>query len=298
MAAQRSRSAANAARAFARVSALLLAAAAAAGCSLFAPAIGLPAHPAEAAADPAIGSRALLRANQTELQIATWQPAIQSLVDSLGDSLQPTQAEPLRAAVRRAYGAQRLFDRVATSLSDDWDSEAALAQFEFLGSSVGHKVLSARASQRDAKVVERFAAFSRSFDPSRYSSARIELLRRLDRALLLSKGAVLVNRAVIDGALASLSGAMSGTDAAAFRSLRDRAAREEPQLYPMAADELLRWHLFAFESLSDAELARYAEFAESPAGQWYVVASARALRVAANGAGEDLFQALRPRNEL
>jgi hypothetical protein len=29
-----------------------------------------------------------------------------------------------------------------------------------------------------------------------------------------------------------------------------------------------------------------------------VVASARALRLAANGAGEDLFQALRPRNEL
>jgi hypothetical protein len=69
-------------------------------------------------------------------------------------------------------------------------------------------------------------------------------------------------------------------------------------MYPVVADDLLRWQLFAFDSLSDAELVRYCEFSESPAGQWYVVASSRALRIAANGAGEELFQALRPRNDL
>ena len=61
---------------------------------------------------------------------------------------------------------------------------------------------------------------------------------------------------------------------------------------------MLRWNLFALELALRRELARYVEFAESPAGQWYVVASARALRMAANGAGEELFQALRPRSEL
>ncbi len=271
---------------------------AALGCQLWGPKLDLPEHPEEAAANPAIGSRALLRANQTELELATWQPAIQSLVDALGAELDAARAQPLRAAVRRAYGAQRLFDRVATSLSDDWDAEAALAQFQFLESSIGRKILRARALRRDAKNVERFRAFSRDFSEASFPPARVEVLRRLDRALLTSRGAVLVNRAVVDAALAALSGAMSGTDAAAFRSLRERAAREESQLYPLAADELLRWQLFAFDSLSDPELARYADFAESAAGQWYVVANARALRLAANGAGEELFQALRPRNDL
>jgi hypothetical protein len=191
-----------------------------------------------------------------------------------------------------------LFDRVATSLADDWDPEAALAQFQFLDSNLGHKILRARAIRRDAKTAERFAEWSRSHSVESSPAARVELLRRLDAALLTSRGAVLVNRAVVDAALAALSGATAGTDAAAFRSLRERAAREESQLYPVAAEELLRWQLFALESLSDAELARWADFAESPAGQWYVVASARALRLAANGAGEELFQALRPRNEL
>jgi hypothetical protein len=79
---------------------------------------------------------------------------------------------------------------------------------------------------------------------------------------------------------------------------RARAAAEESSLYPRAADEVLHWNLFALEPLSDADLARYVEFAESPAGQWYVVASARALRMAATGAAEDLFQALRPRSDL
>ena len=302
MTARRRTTAASTARGRARVATLLLAALATAGCSLWAglwgPKIELPKDPAEAAANPAIGARALLRANQTELEIASWQPAIQTLVDALGDSIDPARAQPLRAAVRRVYGAQRLFDRVATSLGDDWDADAALAQFQFLDSSIGRKVLRARATRRDPKTMERFQEFSRGFAESRFPRERVELVRRLDRALLVSKGAVLVNRALVDAALAALSGATSGTDAAAFQSLRQRAAREEPQLYAMAADELLRWDLFAFDSLSDAELARYADFAESPAGQWYVVASARALRLAANGAGEELFQALRPRNDL
>jgi hypothetical protein len=298
MAAQRRTTAADPARACARVALCLLAAFTAAGCGLWGPKVELPENPAEAAANPAIGSRALLRASQADLELANWQPAIQALVDAPGDSLDAARAQPLRAAVRRVYGAQRLFDRVATSLSDDWDAEAALAQFQFLGSSVGGKVLRARALRRDAKTAERFQAFSRQFAESQFPRARVELVRRLDRALLTSKSAVLVNRALVDAALAALSSATSGTDAAAFQSLRARAAREESQLYAMAADELVRWDLFAFESLSDDELARYAEFAESPAGQWYVVSSARALRMAANGAGEELFQALRPRNDL
>ncbi len=271
---------------------------AAPGCGLFGPTIDLPKDLADAAAKPEIGSRALLRANQMELEIATWQPAVQSLVDAMGDGLDATHAQPLRAAVRRTYGAQRLFDRVATSLAEDWDGEAALAQLQFLASGTGQKVLRARALRRDEKTAVRFRDWSRDFSESHFAPGRVELLRRLDRAMLTSKGAVLVNRAVVDGALAALSGTTTGTDAAGFRSLRERAAREEPQLYPLAADELLCWNLFALESLSDDELARYVAFAESGAGQWWVVSSARALRLAANGAGEELFQALRPRNEL
>ena len=280
------------------VAAAVFAAWAGTGCGLFGPTIELPKNLAEAAAKPEIGSRALLRANQLEIEVATWQPTVQSLVDALGNGIDPQRAQPLKAAVHRTYGTQRLYDRLATSLADDWDADAALAQLQFLASGTGQKVLRARASRRDEKTAARFREFSHDFSESRFPVARVELLRRLDRATLTSKGAVLVNRALVDGALAALSGTTSGTDQAGFRSLRERAAREEPQLYPLAADELLRWNLFALQSLSDDELAHYVAFAESPAGQWWVVSSARALRLAANGAGEELFQALRPRNEL
>lgn len=277
----------------------LVLALAATGCSwIKGPKVDLPENLDEAAAFPAIGSRALLRANQTELEIAAWQPAVQGLIDALGDRIDPRQLGPLRAAVRRAYGSQRLFDRAATGLADDWDSGAARAQFEFLDTRLGRRILRAEATRRDSAALERYRAFSASFAASDFSAQRLELARRLDRALLTSQSAVLVNRAVLDGALASFSGALSGAESAAFSALRSRAAAEESSLYPRAADEVLHWNLFALESLSDDELARYVEFAESPAGQWYVVASARALRMAATGAAEDLFQALRPRSDL
>jgi hypothetical protein len=282
----------------ARLSALVAAALTLAACSWFGPTIELPKDKREAAQNPAIGSRALLRVNQTELELASWQPAIQSLIDAQGEALGSNVADPLRAAVRRAYGGQRLFDRAATSLADDWDSEAALAQLEFMDTRVGQKVLRARARRRNSGALEDFREFSRHFALENFAPVRVELVRRLDRALLASKGAVLVNRAVMDGALAALSEALPGAEGARFRELRTEAARQEPALYPEAADQVLRWYLFAFESLSDEELARYAQFAESPAGQWYVIAESRALRMAANGASEDLFQGLRPRDTL
>ncbi|HTO69965.1 MAG TPA: hypothetical protein VMR31_08910 [Myxococcota bacterium] len=288
----------QAAAVLARVSALAAVVATLAACSWFAPPIELPDDKPEAARHPEIGSRALLRANLAEVEVASWQPAVQALVDGQDSALGPGVADPLRAAVRRAYGAQRLFDRAATSLSDDWDSDAALAQLEFLATRTGQKVLRARARQREPAALEQFRDFSRDFKEENFAPVRIELVRRLDRALLVSKGAVLVNRAVVDGALSALSEALPGADGARFRRLRAQAASEEPQLYRTAADDVLRWYLFAFEPLSDEELARYAQFAESPAGQWWVIAESRALRMAANGAGEDLFQGLRPRSTL
>ena len=293
------RARATAAVRFVRVALWLSVTLGGAGCSwIFGPTVDLPKDLDEAVANPAIGSRALLRANQTELELAAWQPAVQGLIDALGERIDPRELGALRASVRRTYATQRLFDRAATGLADDWDPDAARAQFAFLDSRLGRRILQALATRRDAAALDRYRAWSASFAQSEFPAARIELVRRLDRALLTSQSAVLVNRAVLDGALASFSGALSGAESAAFGDLRARAAAEESALYPRAADEVLRWNLFVLDSLSDAELARYAEFAESPAGQWYVVASSRALRLAANGAAEDLFQALRPRNQL
>jgi hypothetical protein len=290
---------AGAALRFASVAIWLSVALAGAGCSwIFGPKVDLPENLDEAVANPAIGSRALLRANQTEFELAAWQPAVQGLIDALGQRIDPRDLGALRAAVRRTYAPQRLFDRAATGLADDWDPDAASAQFAFLDSRLGRRILRALATRRDAAEVDRYRAWSAKFAESDFPPERVELMRRLDRALLTSRGAVLVNRAVLDGALASFSGALSGAESAAFGDLRARAAAEESALYPRAADEVLRWNLFVLAPLSDAELARYADFAESPAGQWYVVASARALRMAANGAAEDLFQALRPREQL
>lgn len=293
------RARARAALRCATVAAWLALALAGSGCSwIFGPKVDLPENLADAIANPAIGSRALLRANQTELELAAWQPAVQGLIDALGPRVDPRDVSVLRAAVRRTYAAQRLFDRAATGLADDWDLDAAGAQFAFLDSRLGRRILRAQATRRDAAAVDRYRAWSAKFSQSDFPAERVELMRRLDRALLTSRGAVLVNRAVLDGALGSFTSALSGAESAAFGDLRARAAAEESALYPRAADEVLRWNLFVLESLSDAELAQYAQFAESPAGQWYVVASARALRMAANGAAEDLFQALRPREQL
>ena len=270
-----------------------------AGCTwLYGPAVELPKDAALAVERPAIGARALLRANQSELELASWGPALKEAIDSLGAQVDPTQQEVLRLAIRRAYDPQRLFDRMATSVSASWDPDAAREIFAFYESWLGQRLLRAQASRRDARTLAKFQKWSGDFNLHEHSAARVDLLHRIDRALLSSQTAVWQNRAMLDAGLASLGlGVPSGT-AAPFRALRVQVAADETRLYPLAEQQVLRWNLYAFRWLSDADLARYAVFAESASAQWWVVSSARAYRVTLSGAGEDLFQALRPRNSF
>ena len=108
------------------------------------------------------------------------------------------------------------------------------------------------------RTLAKFQEWSTSFDTNDYSVERIELVQRIDRALLTSQTAVWLNRAMLDAGLAALGeGVPSGT-AESFRALRVQYAREEPALYPVAAEQVLRWNLYAFKWLSDSDLARYA----------------------------------------
>ena len=88
-----------------------------AGCTwLYGPAVELPEDIAEAVEKPRLGSRALLRANQCDLELASWGPALQSAIDSLGENVDPAQQTraPRRdppqlrhAALVRSHGDER-----------------------------------------------------------------------------------------------------------------------------------------------------------------------------------------------
>jgi len=265
---------------------------------LYGPAVELPKDTALAVEKPAIGARALLRANHAELELASWGPALQASIEPLGARIDSSQQIVLRAAIGRAYGAQRLFDRMATSVASSWDPDGAREVFAFYESWLGQRVLRAQAGRTDVRTLAKFEKWSADFDLRAYRAERVELLRRIDRALLSSQTAVWLNRAMLDAGLASLGEGVSSGVAEPFRALRVKFASEEPGLYPLAAEQVLRWNLYAFSWLSDADLERYAVFAESTSAQWWVVSSARAYRVTLVGAGEDLFQALRPRNSF
>jgi hypothetical protein len=270
-----------------------------AGCTwLYGPAVELPKDTALAVEKPGIGARALLRANQSELELASWGPALQTAIESLGARVDPAQQVVLRAAIRRAYSPQRLFDRMATSVSASWDPDAAREIFAFYESWLGQRILRAQASRRDARTLASFQRWSEDFDPHEHSAARVDVLHRIDRALLSSQTAVWLNRAMLDAGIASLGEGVPSGAVEPFRALRVHVAAEESRLYPLAEEQVLRWNLYAFRWLSDADLSRYAVFVESTSVQWWVVSSARAYRVTLSGAGEDLYQALRPRNSF
>jgi hypothetical protein len=81
-----------------------------AGCRwLYGPAVALPEDLEEAVDKPAVGARALLRLHQVDMELASWQPALQTSLDSLQPPLDPASRDALGAGLRHAYGL-RLYD--------------------------------------------------------------------------------------------------------------------------------------------------------------------------------------------
>ncbi len=229
------------------------------GCTwLYGPAVELPKDIPEAVAKPGLGARALLRAQQSEFELASWGTALHAAIESLGASVDPSQEVVLRAAIRRAYGPQRLFDRMSTAISSVWDAEAAREVFAFHESWLGQRILRAHSNRHDVRRLAKFQNWSEHLDLASVPSERVELLRRIDRALLTSQTAVWLNRAMLDSGLAAIVEGIPASTAEPFRELRVRYAGEEPALYPIAAEQVLRWNLYAFRWISDSDLERYA----------------------------------------
>ena len=109
---------------------------------------------------------------------------------------------------------------MATSVASSWDPDAAREVFDFDGSWLGQRVLRAQASRRVARTLAKFQAWSADVDLDAYSPERIELLQRIDRALLTSQTAVWLNRAMLDAGLAALGEGVPSGAAEPFRALR------------------------------------------------------------------------------
>jgi hypothetical protein len=245
--------------------------------------------PGAALAGPG-AARELLRRSGLEAQLTQVEGAVRVAIleHARGESDARRVGRALDAA-RRAFASERLRATVARHLAT-LDRTSARAALAFLRSPAGRRATRAEvaASEPEALAAEEDSRFGAG---PPLSAARSELIARLERAsgggqarleldlrlaTAMLEGALLA-RPELAAAVPRLERTGSEVQAAQLEAYREAARREDARVY---------------RELTDEELARYVEFAESPAGRRYQAAVRSALLAALEEAGRQFGELL------
>jgi hypothetical protein len=196
-----------------------------------------------------------------------------------GDGIGTEELRILMTRASEAYAPERLRPAVAAELAARMTAEDEESVLEWLRSDLGRRFtgLEERSSEVEFQQrIEREAAAYAAALPE----ARLERIRRFEKSARAGEGAtdMTINTAV--GIAYGVLLATPRGDPALLGPLRKRIESQRPAMAETMKQRMIEALAFIYKDVSDADLDRYAQFAESPAGRRYHDASGKALAVA------------------
>lgn len=233
----------------------------------------LPAAAQTAQSAPsARGSDAILAAMQTEALLAVLQDEAVKAGEDLADSMMPGRpVEGWTQTVARINAPSRTGPLLSRRFAEALEGRHAGAILDYLTTPLGRRIvgleLSAREALRDTSVQDAVL--------SEYDEMRREGDPRADQIDAFIKANDLIDANVV-GALNANAAFLKGMGAAASGDAADRLSeadiltqvwQQEPELRAETEDWVRAFVSLAYQPLSDAEMADYLAFTETPAGQ-------------------------------
>lgn len=230
----------------------------------------LPVPPAAAQAPR--GSDAILEAMQTEELLAVLRDEAVRAGEDLAEGMMPGRAaEGWAQTVARINAPSRTGPILGQSFAEALEGRHAGAILDYLEAPLGRRIvgleLSAREALRDPSVQDAVLA--------EYAEMRREADPRADQIDAFIRVNDLIDANVV-GALNANAAFLKGMGAAASDDAADRLSeadiltqvwQQEPELRAETEDWVRAFVALAYQPLSDAEMADYLAFTETPAGQ-------------------------------
>ena len=189
------------------------------------------------------------------------------------DTLPPALYQALLESSNRRFASQAMDERALQTLRSSLaDPQPAL---EFFQGEVGSKVITdeIRASRGD-----QLALYSKGLPRSDAGAVRRQLISELGKVLPVREAGAEVSLALAGVAADSLSDMLPGVLGDSQQLLNTQREGLQQQI----GSDLDNTLLYVYRDLSDAELKKFVEFAQSPAGQNYYKAALAALQAAMN----------------
>lgn len=229
-------------------------------------------------------TRELLRRSGLEAQLTQVEGAVRvAMLERLRGETDPRRVARLMDAAARAFAGGRLRATVERRLAA-LDRRSARAALAFLRSPAGRRTTRAEVAAFEPDVLAAARADEMASEEA-LSAHRRALLARLERAFGAGETRLALDlrlsAAMLEGALAARPELAAVAPAADAGELEGRRA----ELLAGYREAARRDDARAYRGLSDADLGRYVEFAESAAGRHYQAAVDAALIAALEEAG-------------
>jgi len=157
-----------------------------------------------------------------------------------------------------------------------WDSAAAQRAAQWLESELGRRVTALEERSTSTEALAGLAAFIERLEAQPPPEERVALVRRLLAAYGGIEFVVEANLATSLAFFAGLNELMPDAERDTLEDIRAFVEAGRSGMRASMQQRIVPVYLYTYAPLTNAELAAYVDFLESPAGRWYVDATSAA----------------------
>lgn len=201
----------------------------------------------------------------------------------------------VRRALVQAFDANQIERRVTAKVSKDLSKETAGKIVAWLQTDLGRKIsaLEERGWVSSVKQIEQVVAQLEKIDLDKLErnspqAARLKLVRRLDYSTNATETLVDLSEASAFGVATVLDASRPVDQRLGIDRLRVQIDQARPKLRSQSQRITVATFLLTYQTLTDAEMERYAEFLESDSGREYLATAHDALKDALYEASETM----------
>ncbi len=195
--------------------------------------------------------------------------------------LSPEDLNKLSGVSAKAFDAKALKEKVQKHLQANLSETDVQAALSWLRSPLGEKITKL---EEDASTPAAYAEMQKMADKLAGNAGRVELAKKLDRAVKATETGVALALNTQTAMIAALTSGVEPEKRPAMKEIEKQVLMNKEQVRSAVEQSTLLSFLYAYRGLSDAEIGKYIDFANSASGKKYHAATSEGVSAAVTDA--------------
>ena len=196
------------------------------------------------------------------------------------DGITQEEFNRLSSIARSAFDAKTIHAAVQTYIKLNLSENDMKDVLEWLDSPLGTKITKLEEDASTAEAYKNMQAIGPKLLYENKDSARMNKIIKLDKAIGATQSTANTVMNIQLAMITAMSAAMEADKRPSFEDIQDLVIKNQPQVQAAMSQMVQIQFLYSYRELTDYEMDRYTQFAESKSGQRYHNVSIRAIDTA------------------